>query len=262
MNDGAESDQELSLIDHLLELSARLIKSVLAVVVCMLVMVPFSRQLYALVSEPLMASLPATSSMIAIDVASPVFAPFKLVMILALLVAMPFIIYQAWAFIAPGLYKHEKRIAKPLLFAATVLFYLGCLFAYFVVFPVIFTFITKMAPEGVAVMTDINRYLDFVLLLFLAFGLSFEVPVITVALVAAGVVTPETLAKARGYVVVGVFFIAMLITPPDVISQTLLALPVWALYELGIVFSRMIVRDRTRREAESSTPASADDSSG
>ena len=248
-----DSDQELSLIDHLLELRSRLIKSVLAVVLCMLVMVPFARQLYALVSEPLAASLPANSSMIAIDVASPVFAPFKLVLILAILVAMPYVIYQAWAFIAPGLYKHEKRIAKPLLIAATLLFYLGCLFAYFIVFPVIFAFITSMAPENVAVMTDINRYLDFVLMLFLVFGLSFEVPVVTVALVAAGVVTPETLAKARGYVVVGVFFIAMLITPPDMISQTLLALPVWALYELGIVFSRMIVRDKNRNQATEST---------
>ena len=245
-------DQELSLIDHLLELRARLIKSVLAVVVCMLVMVPFARQLYAIVSEPLVAALPEGASMIAIDVASPVFAPFKLVLILAILVAMPFVIYQAWAFIAPGLYKHEKRIAKPLLLAATVLFYLGCLFAYFVVFPVIFTFIAKMAPEGVAVMTDINRYLDFVLILFLAFGLSFEVPVVTVALVAAGLVTPEQLAKARGYVVVGVFFIAMLITPPDVISQTLLALPVWALYEMGIVFSRMLVRNKNERASAES----------
>ncbi len=249
MSSSADTDQELSLIDHLLELRSRLIKAVLAVVVCMIAMVPFARQLYAVVSEPLIAALPEGASMIAIDVASPVFAPFKLVLILAILVAMPFVIYQSWAFIAPGLYKHEKRIAKPLLVAATLLFYLGCLFAYFVVFPVIFTFIAKMAPEGVAVMTDINRYLDFVLILFLAFGLSFEVPVITVALVAIGLVTPELLAKARGYVVVGVFFIAMLITPPDVISQTLLALPVWLLYELGIVFSRLLV-NRSHKELE------------
>ncbi|MEM1081269.1 MAG: twin-arginine translocase subunit TatC [Pseudomonadota bacterium] len=238
----AETDRELSLIDHLLELRSRLIKALLAVVLCMIAMVPFARQLYARVSEPLLSALPEGASMIAIDVTSPVFAPFKLVMILALLVAMPFVIYQAWAFIAPGLYKHEKRIAKPLLLAATALFYIGCMFAYFVVFPVIFSFIAKMAPDGVAVMTDINRYLDFILVLFLAFGLSFEVPVITVALVAIGVLTPDMLAQARGYVVVGAFFIAMLITPPDVISQTLLALPVWLLYELGIVFSRLLVR--------------------
>lgn len=234
------TDQELSLIDHLLELRTRLIRAALAVVACMLVLAPFARRLYTLVSEPLVSRLPEGSSMIAIDVASPVFAPFKLVLMLALLMAMPFVIYQLWAFVAPGLYKHEKRIARPLLFAASALFYFGCLFAYFLVLPVIFTFITKIAPDGVAVMTDISRYLDFVLVMFLAFGFAFEVPVVTVVLVAIGLVTPEGLAKARGYVVVGVFFVAMLITPPDIISQTLLALPVWALYELGIVFSRMV----------------------
>jgi len=244
------ADQELSLIDHLLELRNRLIRAVAAIAVVMIAMVPFARQLYSIVSEPLVSRLPEGASMIAIDVASPFFAPFKLVLILALLVAMPYVIYQVWAFVAPGLYQHEKRIAKPLLGAATVLFYLGCLFAYFIVMPVVFGFITKIAPEGVEVMTDINRYLDFVLVMFLAFGLSFEVPVVTVVLVAIGVVTPDGLAKARGYVVVGVFFVAMLITPPDMISQTLLALPVWALYELGIVFSRM-VQPRSEDESES-----------
>ncbi|MFO7763970.1 MAG: twin-arginine translocase subunit TatC [Wenzhouxiangellaceae bacterium] len=245
MNPSTESDQELSLIDHLLELRSRLVRSVVVIAVCMLAMAPFARKLYTIVSEPLVSRLPEGTSMIAIDVASPIFAPFKLVLMLAILVAMPYVIYQAWSFVAPGLYQHEKRIAKPLLGAATVLFYLGCLFAYFIVLPVIFTFITKIAPEGVSVMTDINRYLDFVLVMFLAFGFSFEVPVITVVLVAIGVVTPEGLARMRGYVVVGVFFLAMLITPPDMISQTLLALPVWALYEIGIVFARMVHRERT-----------------
>lgn len=243
-----DTDQELSLIDHLLELRTRLIRAVLAVVVCMLALVPFARTLYSTVSEPLVSRLPEGASMIAIDVASPIFAPFKLVMVLALLLAMPYVIYQLWAFVAPGLYQHEKRIARPLLFAATALFYLGCLFAYFLVLPLIFAFITKIAPDGVAVMTDITRYLDFVMVLFLAFGFAFEVPVVTVVLVAIGLVSPEQLAKARGYVIVGVFFVAMLITPPDVISQTLLAIPVWMLYELGIVFSRMVVRDRDARE--------------
>lgn len=242
------ADQELSLVDHLLELRARLIRAVLAVVVCMLALVPFARTLYTIVSEPLVSRLPEGASMIAIDVASPIFAPFKLVMVLALLLAMPYVIYQFWSFVAPGLYQHEKRIARPLLFAATFLFYLGCLFAYFLVLPLIFAFITKIAPDGVAVMTDISRYLDFVMVLFLAFGFAFEVPVVTVVLVAIGLVTPEQLARARGYVVVGVFFVAMLITPPDVISQTLLAVPVWMLYELGIVFSRMVVRDRDARD--------------
>lgn len=240
-----ETDSELTLIDHLLELRTRLVRSIIAIAVIMIAMVPFARQLYSIVSEPLVAQLPAGASMIAIDVVSPVFAPFKLIMILALLAAMPYVIYQLWAFVAPGLYQHEKRLAKPLLAAATLLFYLGCAFAYFIVMPVIFGFVTKIAPDGVEVMTDISRYLDFILVLFLAFGFSFEVPVITVVLVAIGVVTPEGLARARGYVVVGVFFAAMLITPPDMISQTLLALPVWALYELGIVFSRLVRRERS-----------------
>ncbi|MDT8439056.1 MAG: twin-arginine translocase subunit TatC [Wenzhouxiangellaceae bacterium] len=247
------ADPELTLIDHLLELRTRLVRSVVAIAVIMIALMPFARRLYSIVSEPLVAQLPAGASMIAIDVVSPVFAPFKLVMILAILLAMPYVIYQVWAFVAPGLYQHEKRLARPLLVAATLLFYLGCLFAYFVVMPVIFGFVTKIAPDGVAVMTDINRYLDFILLLFLAFGFSFEVPVITVVLVAIGVVTPEGLTRARGYVVVGVFFIAMLITPPDMISQTLLALPVWGLYELGIVFSRMVRRQRSAAEARPSS---------
>lgn len=257
MNSPKETDQELSLIDHLLELRSRLVRSVVVIAVCMLAMAPFARKLYTLVSEPLVSRLPEGTSMIAIDVASPIFAPFKLVLMLAILIAMPYVIYQAWSFVAPGLYQHEKRIAKPLLGAATVLFYLGCLFAYFIVLPVIFTFITKIAPEGVSVMTDINRYLDFVLVMFLAFGFSFEVPVITVVLVAIGVVTPEGLARMRGYVVVGVFFLAMLITPPDMISQTLLALPVWALYEIGIVFARMVHRERT--DDAGSAPAERSD---
>lgn len=245
-----QTDQDLTLIDHLLELRNRLIRAFIAVALCMLALLPFARRIYAVVSEPLMSRLPEGTSMIAIDVVSPLFAPFKLSLIIAILVAMPYVLYQAWSFIAPGLYQHEKRIAKPLLAAATVLFYLGCLFAYFVVMPLIFGFMTRIAPEGVAVMTDINRYLDFILMMFLAFGLSFEVPVVTVALVAIGMVTPDQLAKARGYVVVGVFFIAMLITPPDMISQTLLALPVWGLYELGILFARMIHRERQEESQE------------
>jgi len=245
------TDQELSLIDHLLELRTRLVRSVIAVAICLVAVLPFARKLYTIVSEPLVSRLPEGTSMIAIDVVSPVFAPFKLGLIVAILAAMPYILFQLWAFVAPGLYQHEKRIAKPLLAAATLLFYLGCAFAYFVVMPVIFAFITKIAPDGVSVMTDINRYLDFILIMFLAFGFSFEVPVVTVVLVAIGVVTPEGLARSRGYVVVGVFFVAMLITPPDMISQTLLALPVWALYELGILASRLV---RRNVEAAVSTP--------
>ena len=180
--------------------------------------------------------------MIAIDVTSPFFAPFKLVLLLGVMLAMPVVLYQIWAFVAPGLYRHEQRLARPLLAASVFLFYAGCAFAYFVVFPVVFAFFTAMAPEGVAVMTDINRYLDFVLTLFIAFGVAFQVPVATIILVALGVVTPDKLANIRGYVVIGVFAVAMLLTPPDMFSQTLLALPVWLLYELGIVLSRVLIR--------------------
>jgi len=249
-----EDKRELSLIDHLLELRTRLLRAVIAISIVVIALAPFARQLYSLLAEPLVRYLPEGSSMIAIDVASPFFAPFKLVLILGLLVAMPAVIYQAWAFVAPGLYRHEQRLARPLLVASVVLFYAGCAFAYFLVFPVVFAFFTSMAPEGVAVMTDISRYLDFILALFIAFGLAFQVPVATIVLVALGVTTPESLAKARGYVVVGAFLVAMLITPPDMISQTLLALPVLALYELGIIMSRVLLR----RSSDANTAAGGD----
>ncbi|AKS40690.1 Sec-independent protein translocase protein TatC [Wenzhouxiangella marina] len=242
VSETSETDRELTLIEHLLELRGRVLKALLAVTVAVLVLVPFSRPLYTLFSEPLVRQLPEGSSMIAIDVTSPFFAPFKLVMLLGILLAMPAVLYQLWAFVAPGLYRHEQRLARPLLAASVLLFYAGCAFAYFVVFPVIFAFFTAMAPEGVSVMTDINRYLDFVLTLFIAFGVAFQVPVATIVLVAIGVVTPQGLARVRGYVVIGVFTVAMLVTPPDMFSQTLLALPVWLLYELGIVMSRVLVR--------------------
>lgn len=246
----SETERELTLIEHLIELRSRLIKALLAVMLTVIALVPFARQLYAIFSEPLVSQLPEGSSMIAIDVTSPFFAPFKLVMLLGLLLAMPVVLYQLWAFVAPGLYKHEQRLAKPLLAASVALFYAGCAFAYFVVFPVIFAFFTAMAPEGVAVMTDINRYLDFVLTLFVAFGVAFQVPVVTIVLVAIGVATPEGLARIRGYVVIGVFTVAMLVTPPDMFSQTLLALPVWLLYELGIMMSRVLVTNPRRAEEE------------
>ena len=242
MTEKTETDRELTLIDHLLELRTRLIRAVIAISIVVIALAPFARQLYTTLSAPLVRYLPEGSSMIAIDVASPFFAPFKLVLILGLLIAMPAVIYQAWAFVAPGLYRHEQRLARPLLVASVLLFYAGCAFAYFVVFPVVFAFFTSMAPEGVAVMTDISRYLDFVLALFIAFGLAFQVPVATIVLVALGVTTPDTLAKARGYVVVGAFLVAMLITPPDMISQTLLAIPVLMLYELGIFMARIMLK--------------------
>ncbi|TVQ28069.1 MAG: twin-arginine translocase subunit TatC [Wenzhouxiangella sp.] len=244
MSDQPETDRELTLIDHLLELRSRILRALVAVVVVIVVLVPFARPLYSLFSAPLVRYLPEGSSMIAIDVASPFFAPFKLVMVLGLLLAMPFVIYQLWAFVAPGLYRHEQRLARPLLAASLVLFYAGCAFAFFVVFPVIFAFFTAMAPDGVAVMTDINRYLDFILVLFLAFGLAFQVPIVIIVLVALGLVTPQGLGQARPYVIVGAFTLAMLVTPPDMISQTLLAVPVLLLYEAGIWLSRLLVRDR------------------
>jgi sec-independent protein translocase protein TatC len=247
-----DDDRELSLIDHLLELRARIFKSLVAILLVLVALTPFARTLYAKLSLPLVQHLPEGSGMIAIDVASPFFAPFKLVMLLALLLAMPFVIYQAWAFVAPGLYRGEKRLARPLLVASVALFYAGCAFAYFLVFPIVFAFFTSMAPEGVAVMTDINRYLDFVITLFIAFGLAFQVPVVTIVLVSLGVVTVEGLARARGYVVVGAFTIAMLITPPDVISQTLLAIPILLLYEVGLVFARLLIQSPAKQRSKRS----------
>jgi sec-independent protein translocase protein TatC len=192
--------------------------------------------------------------MIAIDVASPFLAPFKLTLLLSLVISIPIVLYQLWAFVAPALFQHEKRLAKPLLVSSVFLFYLGCSFAFFVVFPLVFGFMTRIAPEGVAVMTDINRYLDFVIALFLAFGLAFEVPIATIILVAAGITTTDQLGKARPYVVVGAFAIGMLLTPPDIISQTLLAIPMWVLYEIGIIMCRILLPHR-------STKAGAEDES-
>lgn len=250
----SEDDQELTLIDHLLELRSRIFKALIAVVLILIALAPFARALYSELSAPLVKHLPEGASMIAIDVASPFFAPFKLVMLLAVILAMPVVLYQAWAFVAPGLYREEKRLARPLLVSSVVLFYAGCAFAYFLVFPIIFAFFTSMAPEGVAVMTDINAYLDFVIMLFIAFGLAFQVPVVTIVLVAIGMVSVESLSRARGYVIVGAFTVAMLVTPPDVISQTLLAVPVLILYELGIVLARLIIRRPQRLSSSSESP--------
>ena len=251
MTEKTEDKRELTLIDHLLELRTRLLRAVIAVGVVVIALAPFARQLYSTLAEPLVRYLPEGSSMIAIDVASPFFAPFKLVLILGLLIAMPAVIYQAWAFVAPGLYRHEQRLARPLLVASVLLFYAGCAFAYFAVFPVVLAFFTSMEREGVEVMTDTSRYLDFILTLFIAFGLAFQVPVATIVLVVLGITTTETLAKARGYVIVGAFLVAMLITPQDMISQTLLAIPVLLLYELGIIMARIMVR-RTDEAKEAS----------
>jgi len=234
--------QEQSLISHLIELRDRLLKMILCVVVVFLGLAYYANQIYSFLAGPLLKHLPKNSTMIAIEVASPFFTPFKLALVVAVFISVPVILYQFWAFVAPGLYQQERRLILPLLIASTLLFYLGVAFAYFVVFPLIFGFLTATAPEGVAVMTDITQYLDFVLTLFIAFGICFEVPIFTIVLVWTGLVSPAGLAEKRPYVIVGVFVIAMFLTPPDAISQTLLAIPMWMLFELGLLFSRFFVR--------------------
>jgi len=240
-----EADADSSLVEHLLELRTRLLRALAGLAVVLLVLLPFANKLYAWLAAPLLEKLPAGGQLIAVQVASPFFTPLKLAFFVALLVSAPWLLYQAWAFVAPGLYQREKRLAMPLLVSAVALFYAGCAFAYFVVLPAVFGFLTTIKPEGVAMMTDINAYLDFVLVIFLAFGASFQLPVALVILVSLGWVTPEQLRAGRGYAVVGIFILAALITPPDVISQLLLAIPMCLLYEAGIAASRMVVpRDK------------------
>ncbi len=240
---------EQPFISHLIELRDRLLRIVLAVAVVFLCLIPFANRLFSSISGPLMAHMPEGSNMIAIEVASPFLTPFKLSLVVAVFIAMPFVLYQFWAFIAPGLYRHERRLVMPLLASSTILFYAGAAFAYYVVFPLVFAFFTSTAPEGVAVMTDISRYLDFVLMLFFAFGIAFEVPVFTVLLVWTGMVTQDGLRQKRPYIVVGAFVIGMLLTPPDIISQTLLAVPVLILFELGVFFSGWFVSKRSGQDA-------------
>jgi len=223
---------------------------VFAVLGIFIVAFPFANDIYTYLAAPLMKHLPAGASMIATDVASPFLTPFKLSLVLSIFVAMPYILYQIWGFIAPGLYRNERKLVLPLVASSTLLYYLGMAFAYFVVFPLVFGFFVSVAPEGVTVMTDIAKYLDFVLKLFFAFGLAFEVPVATVLLVLSGLTTPDALVQKRPYIIVGVFVIAMLLTPPDVISQTMLALPVWFLFEVGIIASRMVTKDRIDEYAD------------
>ncbi|MGB5640158.1 MAG: twin-arginine translocase subunit TatC, partial [Sedimenticolaceae bacterium] len=241
---------EQPFISHLIELRDRLMRMVLAVLIIFLGLFPFGNDIYVFVADPLMKVMPEGTSMIATQVASPFLTPFKLALVAAVFIAMPYLLHQFWGFIAPGLYQHEKRLAVPLLASSVFLFYLGAAFAYVVVFPLVFAFLTGVAPEGVAVMTDITHYLDFVLTLFFAFGLAFEVPIATIVLVMAGATTPQKLAAKRPYVIVGAFVIGMLLTPPDIISQTLLALPMWLLFEVGLLLSRMLVRDRAKRKRE------------
>lgn len=249
-----EGGEEQGLLSHLFELRDRLLRSVLSILVAFICLFPFSEELYSFLAGPLLAHLPEGTSMIAIDVASPFLVPFKLVLMLAIFIAVPMILYQMWAFVAPGLYKNEKRLVKPLLVSSTALFFCGVAFAYYVVFPLIFGFFTSIAPTGVEVSTDIGRYLDFVITIFFAFGIAFEVPIATILLVAMGVTTPEALARKRPYFIVGAFVIGMILTPPDVISQTLLALPMWLLFEVGIIFSRTLLKKRAGDSPEADDP--------
>ena len=250
--DEDESLEETTLLSHLVELRSRLLKIAAAVVLVFIVLVPWSRDIFALVSEPLRDVLPG-NAMIATAVASPLLTPFKLTFFVALFIAMPIVLYQVWAFVAPGLYKKEKRFAIPLLASSIALFYLGIAFAYFVVFPLIFGFFTAVAPDGVEVQTDISLFLDFITTIVFAFGLAFEVPVATVLIVWTGLTTPDKLGKARPYVFLGAFVGGMLLTPPDIISQTLLAVPVYLLYELGILMARIFApKDKSSREETAS----------
>ena len=242
-----ETEEELkeeTLLSHLIELRSRLLKAGASVLVVFLVLAPFSDFIFRSIAMPLMQQLPEGSTMIATQVASPFLTPFKTTMFAALFLSMPVVLYQVWGFTAPGLYKKEKRFAVPLLLSSIVLFYFGTVFAYLVVFPLMFAFFTSAAPAGVAVMTDIASYLDFVLVLFFAFGIAFEVPIATVVLVWSGLTSVETLAKNRAYVFLGAFIVGMLITPPDVISQTLLAVPVYLLYECGILLSKILTNKK------------------
>jgi len=240
MSDTAEQDPPMSLIAHLTELRDRLLRAVLAIVVGFIVLFPFANEIYGFVSAPLRELMPAGSTMIATGVASPFLTPFKLSLVLAIFLAIPVILFQIWGFIAPGLYQKEKRIAVPLLASSVLLFYAGAAFAYFVVFPLIFAFFTSVGPDSVQVMTDINSYLDFVLKLFLAFGIAFEMPIVAVILIWTGTTTADSLAAKRPYLILGCFVFGMLLTPPDVISQSLLAIPMWLLFELGVFVGRLL----------------------
>ncbi|MCC3704661.1 Sec-independent protein translocase subunit TatC [Rouxiella badensis] len=253
-------DDTQPLISHLIELRKRLLNSIICVIVVFLALVYFANDIYDLVSAPLIKVMPSGASMIATDVASPFFTPIKLTMIVSVFVSAPFILYQVWGFVAPALYKHERRLMMPLLISSSFLFYLGMAFAYFLVFPLAFAFFAKTAPAGVEIATDINKYLDFVMTIFMAFGVSFEVPIAIILLCWTGVTNPQDLRKKRPYVLVGAFVVAMLLTPPDVFSQTLLAIPMYCLFEIGVFFARYYVgkgrRDNQDEDVDSESDAS------
>lgn len=250
MSEPESVDQPLPLVTHLTELRDKLLRALLAILVMFICLFPFANDIYAFVSEPLRSILPPGAGMIATEVASPFFTPFKLSLVAAVFLAMPYVLYQVWSFIAPGMYRHEKRLAIPLLASSVLLFYAGAAFAYYAVFPLIFTFFTSVAPDDITIMTDINSYLDFVLKLFFAFGLAFEIPIAAILMIWAGITTPEALAKKRPYIIVGCFIFGMLLTPPDIISQSMLAIPMWLLFEVGVYCGRLMQRRSARQSGD------------
>lgn len=247
----AEEEKELTLVDHLIELRDRILKSLVAIVVLFLALFAFSNEIYTFVAEPLISALPENSSMIAIDPTSPFFAPFKLTFYVSFLLAAPYILYQIWSFIAPGLYKNEKAIAIPLFISSVVLFYAGVAFARYILFNIVFAFFISVAPEGIQVAPDISSFLSFALTIFFAFGIAFEIPIAVFLCIWSGLADSNSLAEKRPYVIVGCFVAGMLLTPPDPFTQSMLALPMWALFELGIVAGRMVKKRDTDKEENS-----------
>ena len=244
------TEKNVTLFDHLLELRTRLLHAVVGVLLVFCSLAYFAQDIYQYLAQPLLQTMPDGAQMIATDVASPFFAPFKLTIVLSIFIAMPYILYQVWSFVAPGLYRNEKRLIAPLMLGSTLLFYSGIAFAYFIVFPVVFAFFTSVAPEGVVIATDISSYLDFVLKLFFAFGAAFEIPVAIILLCWTGVTSPDSLRKKRPYMVVGAFVVGMLLTPPDIISQSMLAIPMLLLFEIGIIIASLY-HNEDADEAES-----------
>jgi sec-independent protein translocase protein TatC len=236
---GPEATQE-TFVSHLIELRSRLLRSIVAVVIVLLCLFPWAKQIYALLAAPLLRALPVGSTMIATDVTGTFLVPLKVTLMAAFLIALPYVLYQMWAFVAPGLYQHEKRLAVPVMVSSVVFFGLGMAFAYFLVFPLAFGFFAAYAPTGVQMMTDIDKYLSFVMTMFIAFGITFEVPVVVIVLVRLGIVSLEKLRSIRGYVIVGAFIVGAIFTPPDILSQLMLAVPLWLLYELGLLAARFI----------------------
>lgn len=248
-----QSVKNTTLFDHLLELRTRLLRAVLGVIVVFCSLAYFAQDIYQYLAQPLLATMPDGAQMIATDVASPFFAPFKLTIVLSIFIAMPYILYQIWSFVAPGLYRNEKKLVAPLMLGSTLLFYGGIAFAYFIVFPVVFAFFTSVAPEGVVIATDISSYLDFVLKLFFAFGAAFEIPIAIILMCWTGITTPNSLRQKRPYVAVGAFVLGMLLTPPDIISQSMLAIPMLILFELGIIIASLNHKDDDAEESEEET---------